>query len=219
MPVYVRMQDRTTNEEVLLKVRGTYDVELLSSDGINVNKYFNRVYATELSNEQKANAIQVDNKWRFIEDYDFGGEVMTCLVCQTKVLHVDGNCIRCNERTYQLHIWVKPVHKHYSTNAFTAVTDYDFKYEKSKFAYNPLIAECDTPESLLGVIEQSRNRSLTHSVHAMTTCKVMDDTRVRGMITDIGLKDLNVYELRWYYVRDEGGLLHHIETTLPPHWY
>ena len=219
MPVYVKMQDKDTQDEVLLKVRGTYDVERLNHDGINVNKYFNRVYATELSNEQKANAIEVDNTWNFLKEYDFGGVFKLCDICQTNVLHKENGCIRCAERTYGLSIWVKPYVKYYESDTFKDVDSYDFKYEKSKFSYNPLIAECDNAESLLGLIDMSQKKMLTHSVHAMTTCEVMDDTRVRGMITDIGLEDLNIRELRWYYVRSENGMLEYIETAYPPHWY
>ena len=221
MPVYVNMEDRDTKEVVLLRVRGTYDVETLNSDGENVNKYFNRIYADQLGTSEKANAIDVQYVWSFFKQYDFGGEVKSCVICHTDVLHKDNGCIRCEARTYQLHIWVKPNQSHYYPNTFSSIDGdgSDFKYQKSKFAFNPLIAECDTPASLLGLIDASQNKKLTHSVHAMTTCKVMDDPMVRGMITDHDLSDLGIYEVRWYYVTGKDGLLNNIKTTYPPHWY
>ena len=222
MPIYVKMKDRVNEDDVvILKTSGKYELHWLDDQGENVGKWFNHIYATDLTKEQKANAVDVTSTWRFFDDYDFGGEIKPCQICRCKVLHREDGCIRCAERVYKLHIWVKPNQSHYYPNTFKTIhgDGSDFKSEKSDGAYNPLIAECDTPESLLCLIDAAQNNKLTHSVHAMTTCGVMDDTRVRGMITDHSLSDLGVYEIRWYYVTQEKGILHFINTIHPPHWY
>ena len=177
------------------------------------------ILAKDLTPADKASAIQCNDYLLPYEDFDFGGPVKYCKVCNTYTLHDEGgNCLVCAKRTYSLTIWVKPSIPSYKMDIFTDPDSFDFKMAISTNAYKPYLFACVAPDYLLNLIDRSKRGILSGSIHAVVDFEIMEDEAVKSTILDNSLSDLNISEIRWHYVEKPHGLLYHFSTKYPPHW-
>ena len=216
MPFYASMNTRK-EENVILRFRGKWDYEMAEQNARKVCATIFNESANDLSKTQKDNAIDIDTWYRFLDDYDFGGPIKKCEVCNDKTLHNEhDNCVLCEERVYQLHIWVEPRQEY---DDF-----YDLHQADDRWRYNMRdgfkreTVSVDNVHQLLNLMDQAATHSLQSTIHAIVTHDIMEDERIVNLIKQKSMSDLNIYEIRWYYVKTERGVLEYFVAKIPPHW-
>ena len=217
MPFYAAMNTRE-EKNVILRMRGKWIYETACRDAHHLCATVWDVSAKDLSKTQKDNAIDVESWYDFEKEYDFGGTVQKCEVCSDNTLHNEqDNCVLCEERIYKLHIWVEPRQEYDERYNLREATEESWRF-KMRAGFKREIVSVDNVHQLLNLMDQAATHSLQSTIHAIVTHDIMEDERIVNLIKQKSMGDLNIYEIRWYYVRTEQGVLEYFVAKIPPHW-
>ena len=221
MNYYARMTTKVNTEPVML----VFDSMWHRSDAIekarNVGAVVVEYYANEVKKAERSDAVKVQTWTNFIKgDYDFGYPIEYCPDCSKVTHHTEeGSCCFCEERIYSLHIWVLP------RQAFTKTkmldSDDGFRKEKNYDVVKAEPIRLDTLQiedgvaHLVGFMNQAKAKQLKSNIHAFVSHDIIE--RVKDEIVKHTLSELNIHEIRWYYVVDS-GYLRYFHVQIPPHW-
>ena len=221
MNYYARMTTKVNPEPVMLVFDSTWHRHDAIDKARHVGAAVVECYANEVKKAERSDAVKVQTWTKFIKGgYDFGYPIKYCSECARETHHIDEDtCGACEERLYSLRIWVLP------RQAFTASkmldSDDGFRMEKNYDVVKAEPIRLDTLQiedgvaHLVGFMNQAKAKQLKSNIHAIVSHDIIES--VKDEIVNNSPSDLNLKEIRWYYVVD-GGYLRYFPVQIPPHW-
>ena len=223
MNYYARMTTKVNPEPVMLVFDSMWERHDAIDKARHVGAAVVECYANEVKKAERSDAVKVKTWTKFIRsdsDYDFGYPIKYCPECARQTHHIDEDtCGACEERLYSLRIWVLP--RQAFTDTGMLDSDDGFRMEKNYDVVKAEPIRLDTLQiedgvaHLVGLMIKSKAHQLKSNVHAIVSHDIIE--RVKDEIVKHTLSDLNLKEIRWYYVVD-GGYLRYFHVQIPPHW-
>ena len=205
-------------EATLLAFPCQWDRDAAVSDAGQIGATIEAIYASELKPAEKRSALQVDSWKNFVKEHDFGHDVKYCDDCQAYTHHENGECTICRDWDYKLAIWVEPNYYGKCDERVMDRTHRDVYYKTRRPNFVHLTDTEEGAKELASLIDKARENKLTSSVFAVVSHDIMDTPVIKETLTQNKITDLNIVEVKWYYLNRLSLYLEAFVTPIAPHW-
>ena len=202
----------------LLAFTNQWERDAAVKDAEQLGATLQAVYASELKPAQKHSALPVDSWKDFVKSHDFGHPVKWCDDCRAYTRHENGECVICRDWDYKLFIWVEPNYYGTCDERVRDRTQRDTYYQVRRPNFVHLTDHENGALELETLIEKARENKLTSSVFAVVSHEIMDAPAIQQTLMQNKIADLNIAEVKWYYLNRLSLYLEAFVTPVAPHW-
>ena len=228
MPYYANLHIRNQDKPVLLSFHTpSHRIEEVNG-AFKLGVELEKIVASKLTDSQKNDAISCYSIKLLVEkgELDLGYPIEYCGDCRTYTEWTapkdeGGTCVRCDEATYEMRIWVAP------RNTFLSDIDDVFsdKFVDSLFKYGggrrgKLVVEPDIKKAVDAINEYMLDYMNGRGKHTLRLYVPYDAIEKSDyyyhMLNAEKPHKLNIRETEWVYFCDPNGYERHFSAFIPP---